>query len=64
MRTDEGDQSVSAATKFLPELRITPGSALDPTTADTDGQLWDFDSKVMWDRALKKVRDERSFLCI
>ena len=42
---------VTAATKLLPELRIIPGFALDLTTADTDGQLWDFDSKVMRERA-------------
>ena len=38
---------VTAATKLLPELRIIPGFALDLTTSDTDGVLWDFDSKVM-----------------
>ena len=36
---------VTAATKLLPELKIIPGFALDLTTADTDGALWDFDSK-------------------
>ena len=38
---------VTAATKLLPELKIIPGFALDLTTADVDGQLWDFDSKAM-----------------
>ena len=42
---------VTAATKLLPELKIIPGFALDLTTADTDGSLWDFDSKVIRDRA-------------
>ena len=37
---------VTAAIKLLPELRLIPGFALDLTTADTDGSLWDFDSKV------------------
>ena len=46
---------VTAATKLLPELRTIPGFALDLTTAETDGQLWDFDSKVTRERALKKV---------
>ena len=55
---------VTAATKLLPELRIIPGFALDLTTADTDGQLWDFDSKVMRERALQKVRDEKLSLLI
>ena len=55
---------VTTATKLLPELRIIPGFALDLTTADTDGQLCDFDSKVMRERALKKVREERPLLLI
>ena len=33
---------VSAATRLLPELRLIPGFALDLTTADVDGALWDF----------------------
>ena len=49
---------VTAASKLLPELRLMPGFALDLTTADDDGALWDFDSKVMRDRAMKKVRGE------
>jgi hypothetical protein len=55
---------VTAATKLLPELRIIPGFALDLTTADTDGLLWDFDSKVMRDRAMKKLKEERPLLLI
>ena len=55
---------VTAATKLLPELRIIPGFELDLATADDDGQLWGFDSKVMRDRALKKIREERPLLLI
>ena len=55
---------VTAATKLLPELRLIPGFALDLTTADVDGALWDFDSKVMRDRAMKKVKEERPQLLI
>ena len=57
---------MTAATKLLPELKIIPGFALDLTTADSDGQLWDFDkcSKVMRERALKKVREERPSLLV
>ena len=55
---------VTAATKLLPELRPFPGFALDLTTADVNGALWDFASKVMRDRAMKKVREERSQLLI
>ena len=55
---------VTAATKLLPELRIIAGFALDLTTADTDGQVWDFDSQVMRERALKKVLEERPLLLI
>ena len=35
----------TAAIKLLPELRVIPGFALDLTTADVDGSLWDSDSK-------------------
>ena len=38
--------------------------ALDLTTADSDGKLWDFDDKVMRDRAMQKVKDERPLLVI
>ena len=55
---------MTAATKLFPELRIIPGFALDMTTTDIDGQLWDFDSKVMRDRAIKKIREERPLLFI
>ena len=43
----------AAATKLLPELRLMPGFALDLTTADVDGRLWDFDEKVMRERAMQ-----------
>ena len=55
---------VTAATKLLPELKVIPGFALDLTTADTDGKLWDFDDKVMRDRAMQRVKDERPMLLI
>ena len=55
---------VTAATKLLPELEIIPGFALDLTTADTDGKVWDFDDKVMRDRALRRVEEERPMLLI
>ena len=55
---------VTAATKLLPELRLIPGFALDLTTKDVDGRLWDFDEKEMQDRALAKIRDERPMLLI
>ena len=47
---------VTAAIKLLPELRLVPGITLDFKTADTDGSLWDFDSKAMRKRAMRKVR--------
>ena len=50
---------VTAATKLLPELKCMPGFALDLTTADADGRLWDFDEKVMRGRALSEC-DVRS----
>ena len=54
----------AAATKLLPELRLIPGFALDLTTADVDGRLWDFDDKVMRERAMRKVKEERPQLLI
>ena len=55
---------VTAATKLLPELRVMPGFALDLTTCDVDGRRWDFDEKVMRERALKRVREEKPLLLI
>ena len=55
---------VTAATKSLPELKLIPGFALDLTTADSDGKLWDFDEKVMRDRALKRIREEKPMLLV
>ena len=55
---------VTAATTLLRALRYILGFALDLTTADVDAALWDFDSKVMRDRAMKKVREERPQLLI
>ena len=49
---------------MLPELKLIPGFALDLTTADADGKLWDFDDKVMRDRALQRIRTERPMLLI
>ena len=50
---------VTAATKLLPELKIIPGFALDLTTADTDGRIWDFDETEMRGRARKRLAKER-----
>ena len=55
---------VTAATKLLPELRLIPGFALDLITADADGALWDFNMKVMRDRAMKRVKEERPMLLV
>ena len=41
-----------------------PGFALDLTTADEDGSLLDFDSKVMRDRFMAKVKNGRPQLFI
>ena len=55
---------VTASVKLLPELRLIPGFALDLTTADVDGRLWDFDEKEMRDRAMAKVKQDRPQLLI
>ena len=55
---------MTAAAKLLPEPRVIPGFASDLTTADEDGSLWDFDSKVMRDCAMAKVKSERPQLLI
>ena len=55
---------VTASVKLLPELKLIPGFALDLTTADTDGRMWDFDEKVMRERAMARVKSERPQLLI
>ena len=55
---------VTASAKLLPELRVIPGFALDLTTADVDGRLWDFDEKEMRDRAMERVKSDRPQLLI
>ena len=50
---------VTAAIKLLPKLGLIPGLALDLTTADVNGSLWDFDSKIIREPAMKKVKEER-----
>ena len=55
---------VTAAAKLLPELRLIPGFALDLTVADTDGRQWDFDDKVMRERAWKRLREDRPQLLV
>ena len=49
---------------MLPELKLIPGFALDLTTPDGDGLPWDFDMKVMRDRAMQKLKDEKPMLLI
>ena len=54
----------AAAAKLLLELRSIPGFAFDLTTAGVDGRLWDFDDKVMRERAIRKVKEERPQLLV
>ena len=54
---------VTAAMKLLPDLRLIPGFALDLTTADVDGRLWDFD-KEMRDRARRRLSDDKPMLLV
>ena len=55
---------VTAAAKFLPELKVIPGFALDLAVADSDGRLLDFDDVVMRDRARKRLLIERPMLLV
>ena len=55
---------VTNAAKLLPELRLIPGFGLDLTVADHGGKLWDFDSKVMRERAMEKVKREKPLLLV
>ena len=55
---------VTAAAKLMLELKVISGFALDLTTADIDSASLDFDSKVMRDRAMKKLREEKPLLLI
>ena len=48
----------------MPELRLIQGFALDLTTKDSDGRLWDFDEEEMQKRALARVCEERPMLLI
>ena len=60
--TDSPPRVTAAAAKFLPELRVHLVFALDLTTADYDGQPWDFDRLEMRDRALQRFRCEEPLL--
>ena len=55
---------VAAAAKPLPELKVIPKFALDLAVADHAGRWWDFDHKVVRDRACKKVVEERPMLLV
>ena len=51
--------------KLLPELRLIPGFALDPTTVDEeDGTPWDFDDPRKRTKALERVRREAPMLLV
>ena len=55
---------VAVALKLLLELRLIPGLLLDLSTADSDGCLWDFDSKIMRNSALNGIREEGAMLLV
>ena len=55
---------VTAAAKRLPELKIVPGFALDLSTADSDGRMWDFDDQEMGNGAMRKLKIERPPLLV
>ena len=53
---------VAAAIKLMPEPRLILCFSLDLITVDSDGCLWDFDSKMRRDRDLKRIMEERPML--
>ena len=55
---------MTAACKLLPELKLIPGFALDPTTCDVDGKQWDFNEKEMRDRARRRVLADEPLLLV
>ena len=54
-----GDVEEGALAKLLPGYGIIPGFALDLSTADEDGNLWDFTKADMRAKAEKKVKEEK-----
>ena len=54
----------AAATKLSPELRQIPGFALELTTAGSDVRQWDFDNKVIRERAMNRVNEDRPMLLV
>ena len=55
---------VSALAKAMPSYGLQPGFALDLTTSDSDGKVWDFNSAEMRRRARRLVRETRPMFLI
>ena len=55
---------VSALAKALPGYGLQPGFALDLTTQDTDGKLWDFNSVEMRRRARRLVQETKPLFLV
>ena len=55
---------VTAMAKMCPSYGVLPGFALDLTTHDADGRIWDFDDPDMRERAWNKIKTERPLLIV
>eukprot|EP00972_Heterocapsa_arctica_P103419 15240408-Heterocapsa_arctica.AAC.1 len=55
---------ITQAARSNPGPGIQPGFALDLTTLDEFGNLWDFDDAKQRERAMERVRSEKPQLLI
>ena len=55
---------VTRALKFLPNLNLQAGFALDITNTDENGDQWDFTQKVMRDKAYALVEEQKPYCLV
>ena len=55
---------VTRALKMLPAMGLTAGFALDLTSSDVDGRVWDFTMAEMRERARQRVAEEKPVVLI
>ena len=55
---------ITSLAKQLPSYGILPGFALDLTTVDDQGKHWDFNKKLMRDKARRLIKEERPMFLV
>ena len=55
---------VTRALKFLPNLNLQAGFALDLTNTDENGEQWDFTLKLMRDKAYTMVEEQKPYCLV